>query len=200
MLNRVSYILLLGLLTLCAFLYINYSRQVDQPEATFVGVDRCRVCHESARFGGQFGIWANSAHAHAAQALAGDSARAYLAAGKGNPAACLSCHTTLGRAAQNEKEKRMLAEGVGCERCHGAGSTYADFHTMVNRSRFTSSGGVVGSLQDCYQCHARQPHQGDASVCPFQRTPFNADSAWKSIRHPIVAGARTFDTVFKTTK
>lgn len=191
MLNRISYILLLGLLTLCAFLYINFA-QTEMPPARSVGTERCRTCHEAASFGDQFAIWQQSAHSRAYTLLSTDSAKKILATGR-TIESCLGCHSTLGRPAANPAEAPLLEEGVGCERCHGPGSNYSDFNTMIDRERFTSRGGVTGSLEDCHQCHSRQSG-GDA--CPFERTSFNADSAWKRIAHPATR-KRTNDTLLK---
>jgi hypothetical protein len=187
MLNRFSYIFLLGLLALAALLYIQYARIHDEGPQRFTGVDRCRVCHEAASTGSQFKVWLNGPHAHAHKAIETDSAKALLArAGSGFTIdSCLGCHSTLGRSAGSEIETRLVTEGVGCERCHGPGSNYADYNTMMHRPEFTSHGGVVGSLRDCYQCHAASVGPGTRH-CPFQRTAFNADTAWRFIKHPLV--------------
>jgi hypothetical protein len=65
---------------------------------------------------------------------------------------------------------------------------------MRERTAFTANGGAAGSLEDCYQCHAADPATADRH-CPFQRSPFIADSAWSAIRHPVNARAQKPDTV-----
>ena len=194
MLNRFSYIFLLGVLALAAFIYINYSRESDDGPPQFTGVDRCRVCHEAASSGAQFRLWEKSPHATARNVLESDSARRYIREHKLTVDSCLSCHTTLGRPAANETEKGLLTEGVGCERCHGAGSDYAFYNVMRDRSAFTSRGGNVGSLKDCNQCHATDPAKTEHH-CPFQYDTFNADSAWPRIRHPLFKNNTASDTV-----
>jgi len=192
MLNRLSYIFLLGTLALLAVLYIAYNRQ-DEAPARYMGIDRCRVCHEAASSGAQTKVWLRSAHSRAYQALESDSAKTIIAKLGGTNADCLRCHTTLGRAPQNEIERHLTMEGVSCERCHGPGSNYAYHEIMRHRSSFTAEGGVVGSLRDCYQCHAASVAT-DSAHCPFQYTDFNADSAWLQVRHPLPANPTRPDT------
>lgn len=196
MLNRISYILLLGLLTISAFLYITFSRKQDLPPSRLTGVERCADCHAATRFGDQYGIWRESAHARAYSTLWSDTARSYIAAHRLSIDSCLSCHTTLGRRTAFAGDSLLLTEGVGCERCHGPGSNYADFNTMSNRSTFISRGGIRGTLRDCSQCHSPQADHGHAP-CPFERAPFNADSAWNRIAHPAPTARRLWDTIFK---
>lgn len=184
MLNRFTYIFLLGLLAMLAFLYIHYSRMSTEGPQQFTSVERCRVCHEAASAGAQFKIWQRSPHAAAYTILESDSARAYLSRTKLSVDSCLACHTTLGRPAANDLEMRLVAEGVGCERCHGPGSNYSYYNTMREPATFKGHGGVAGSLDDCYQCHAASVGP-DTRHCPFQTTAFNADTAWKQIAHPV---------------
>jgi hypothetical protein len=185
MLNRLSYILVLGTLALAAIVYIAYRRNSGAPPH-YTGTERCRVCHEAARAGAQFKTWLASAHARAFTSLGSDSAKRYLAASNIAIDSCLSCHTMLGRAPQNDAERALDAEGIGCERCHGPGSNYDTYEIMSHRASFTANGGVVGSLKDCYQCHAASV-KTNAIHCPFQYNDFNADSAWLRIRHPLPA-------------
>lgn len=195
MLNRFSYIFLLGLIAIAAFLFIYFSADNGTAGLRYVGAERCGVCHEAASLGGAFKVWKSGPHAQAFNVLASDSARAYLAGHADRRlASCLGCHTTLGYEAHNEPERLLNAEGVSCERCHGAGSGYSDYNIMLDRAAFTAHGGVVGTLRDCYQCHAADPAATD-NHCPFQQAPFSADSAWPAIRHPLPPAGRRPDTV-----
>lgn len=187
MLNRFSYVFLLALIAIVAFLFVYFTGD-NSDEARYVGVERCRVCHEAASLGAQFKIWASGPHATAYSVLESDSAKAYLASHNVTTASCIGCHSTLGRPAENEPEQLLNAEGVGCERCHGPGSMYSDYNTMLDREAFTAHAGVVGSLQDCSQCHAANPATAEIH-CPFQHEPFNADSAWQKIRHQVPQAA-----------
>lgn len=194
MLIRISYLLLIATIAIAAYLLVRMSRGIGDESATFTGSERCRACHSSVNAGRQWAIWSSSDHADAYNALESDSARAYLATRGDSIASCLGCHTTIGRAALAETEAALVAEGVGCERCHGAGSRYAYFDVMRERLSFTANGGAAGSLRDCYGCHAADPARSDRH-CPFQHTPFNADSAWTAIRHPVNERAPKPDTL-----
>jgi hypothetical protein len=193
MLTRFSYLFLILTLAISAFLFVNFTRKDSENSATFLGVGRCRVCHEAVSSGNQFGRWLESPHSQAFAALASDSAVAYVKSHGGSSRSCFGCHTTLGRPGLSEVEHALNKEGVGCERCHGAGSRYSYFNVMKDHPAFLSNGGVSGALQDCYQCHARSL-QAEGSHCPFQTADFLADSAWVRIRHSMPEQAEP-DTV-----
>ncbi len=184
MLTRFSYLFLICTFAIAAFLFVHFNRQESRQTPSYIGVDRCRVCHESASSGDQFAQWLDSPHSQAFAVLESDSARAFIQANGGSNSGCITCHSTLGHPAMTEAEQLLNKEGVGCERCHGAGSAYAFFNVMRDHPAFLAAGGVVGSLDDCYQCHARDL-SAETPHCPFQRTNFIADSAWARISHPV---------------
>ena len=194
MLIRVSYLLLIVAIAIAAFLFLRVSRDDADASPTFTGVDRCAVCHTSVNAGRQFDIWRNSAHANAFRTLRSDSAVQYIRSHGDSVASCMTCHTTIGREAFVDTERHLVEEGVGCERCHGAGSRYSYFDVMRDRAAFKTNGGVVGVLDDCHQCHAPDPATSDRH-CPFQTSAFNADSAWIRIHHPVSDRVGTPDTV-----
>jgi hypothetical protein len=194
MLIRISYLLLIATIAIAAFLLVRMSRDMSDESASFTGSERCGACHSSVNAGRQMGLWRNSAHARAFKALESDSAKRYLQTHGLTTSTCLGCHTTIGREALAGSEFTFIAEGVGCERCHGAGSRYAFYDVMRDRTAFTANGGVAGSLDDCYQCHAADPAKSERH-CPFQLSPFIADSAWAAIRHPVNERAPKPDTV-----
>jgi hypothetical protein len=194
MVSRISYLLWFTALAIAAYLFIHFTREDSGPRPAYIGSVRCQPCHESQRVGDQYGIWLHSDHSRAYSALGSDSAREYLARTESTLDSCVSCHATLGRIGVNEAERAIDSEGVGCERCHGPGSEYAFFNIMRDRDDFTSHGGVVGSLDDCYGCHARDIGS-DERRCPFQTTNFDADSEWAIIGHPTP----TSDSATQTT-
>ena len=194
MLIRISYLLLIATIAIAAFLLVRMNRDDVEASPAFTGTERCAACHSSTNAGRQFEIWRQSAHAEAFTVLSSDSAVQHLRTSGDSLASCVGCHTTLGHPALASVDEPLLTEGVGCERCHGAGSRYAFYDVMRDRSAFTANGGVAGSLDDCYQCHAADPATADRH-CPFQRSPFDADTAWLAIRHPVNARAPKPDTV-----
>src|SRR5688572_8287240 len=127
MLTRFSYLFLVCTLAISAFLFVQFNRKDAQETASYIGADRCRVCHESVSSGDQFARWLESPHSKAFSALESDSAVAYMKANNVTTQACIGCHSTMGREGLTEAEQVLNREGVGCERCHGAGSEYAFF-------------------------------------------------------------------------
>ncbi len=184
MLNRISYFFILLLLTVCGYVYVQYMKNNSRIAPRYTGVERCGVCHSAASIGGQLGSWKITSHARAFESLGSERAQRLLANTGRHVEECLPCHTTAGHYGPKGKKDPLIIEGVGCERCHGPGSAYSDYNTMLDRKAFLAAGGVVGSLQDCNRCHIADPSV-DARHCPFQTQSFNADSAWHTIGHPI---------------
>ena len=199
MLIRLSYLFLILTLAIAAFLVVHFFQSDADRSAYFTGVDRCAACHTASSSGAQIGIWRAGPHASAYEVLLSDSARAYLSNHNDSLASCLPCHTTLGRPAFNEGEEALMRQGVSCERCHGAGSEYAYYDIMRDRAAFLAHGGVVGTLDDCTQCHAASLATSEHH-CPFQLQDFVADSAWQRIRHPVPQDAVKPDTVLELRK
>ena len=82
---------------------------VDRATARYVGVETCATCHAEAA-----DTWAGSRHA--------DSILTLDAAGRGHDPRCLSCHVTgMGHPGGERPGLAM----VGCEACHGPGSTHS---------------------------------------------------------------------------
>jgi hypothetical protein len=95
--------------------------QLQFPNATYVGSQRCEKCHQHASK-----IWKSTAHAHAFKALV-TTTRPALRQFDGE---CVVCHTVgfeyhTGYADKaNSIDRNMLLENVGCENCHGPGSAH----------------------------------------------------------------------------
>jgi len=157
-------------------------------ERTFIGVARCKTCHRKPESGDQFGIWEASAHSKAYTALASEEAKA-IGAKKGidNPQTadeCLKCHVTgHGVAAEFLGPKYDIADGVGCESCHGAGGDYYKKATMVGLYKGeiepASVGMVVPTAETCTGCHNEESPTFKG---------FDFDEMVKKIAHPIPEG------------
>lgn len=98
--------------------------------ASFVGVDVCKKCHESDAIGNQYKAWQQSPHAKAYlllnQEKALELAKELSIYNPSGNEQCLLCHTTgLG------KNPALWEDGVGCESCHGPGSLYNSFESHV---------------------------------------------------------------------
>src|SRR5512135_3809396 len=93
-------------------------------EPTYVGAQKCQICHKTEKQGQQFPLWQQSKHSKSFEALskpeAAEKAKALgcTTAPPDSPM-CLKCHSPLAA-----KVAELKAEGVTCEVCHGPGSAY----------------------------------------------------------------------------
>ena len=110
-------------LVCCAFSH-SYGRD-------YVGVKRCRSCHESA-----YQQWLTTPHARAHHRLSPVESR--------DPR-CVSCHSTAA--------SRGL-EGVQCESCHGPGRGYWPAAIMGDAKQAQAAGLLAGDdPKVCRNCH-----------------------------------------------
>lgn len=178
MLLRVSYILWFSSLAIGAFVAYKLLRDVPTSSLSYLGSASCQSCHASERSGNAFDVWMRSKHTLAYQSMSKELLKRSEVS---DSAECYRCHTTLGRPPITVAEQNVVAEGVGCERCHGPGSEYSSYSIMTNEALFLANGGVHGSLSDCKNCHtlpSQRPH------CPSSATATtNAEALWSQIRH-----------------
>ena len=125
-----------GLIGLLMIQYAIASLAMVNGEHKYIGIKKCKMCHKSKKRGEQVQQWEGSEHAKAFEHLATPEAKevAKKAGVEGDPqksAECLSCHVTGHDAPAAQKEASYtLEEGVSCEACHGAGSSYWKMTTM----------------------------------------------------------------------
>jgi len=119
----------------------------------------CTSCHEHDD---QVNWWYEDAHATAADALLDenpDYLRIAVAYGVGadgmtrGDQLCMQCHGTYATG----REARQVNDGVGCQRCHGAGADYKDIH-QDNPDRSLELGRVAlddlpARASTCAGCH-----------------------------------------------
>ena len=149
--------------------------------AKYVGARACALaCHKSVKQGNQLGLWEGSKHAKAYETLGTPEAKA-VAKKKGiddpqKSEKCLKCHVTApGVSAELAGLKFSNAEGVGCERCHGAGSLYKKLTIMKDRKAAIAKGLKIPDEKTCLGCHNQES--------PFYK-PFKFEEQWKKIAHP----------------
>ncbi len=105
---------------------------------TFVGVDKCKMCHKI-----QYDSWvAIGKHSKALENAKASKDPAFAPA-------CLGCHST------NKSETAM---GVECEACHGAGSDYKALSIMKDKAKAVAAGLVVPTQGTCDGCHDGKEH------------------------------------------
>lgn len=148
----------------------------------YVGVKICKMCHQTEKMGKQFDVWQKSPHAQAFDTLKSAAAEK-IAKEKGLTKAasespeCLECHAITA-------DPKLIADGVQCESCHGAGSDYKNMAVMKDHAKAVAAG--LSDFKDkaamektCKQCHNEKS--------PTKKE-FNFDEMWAKIKHPIPKG------------
>jgi len=147
---------------------------------TYVGAQKCAICHKSEAQGRQFVIWQDSRHSKSYEILtspkAVEAAKGMNVAKPAEDPQCLKCHAPLA-----DKAPELKAEGVSCEVCHGPGSAYRKLPIMQDRAKAAANGLILyGSPEaikaQCLKCHDN-PHG----------IKFDFDAAWGKIKHPVPA-------------
>lgn len=128
----------------------------------YVGVKKCKMCHNGEKAGAQFTKWTESQHSKAFATLAGEDAKK-IATAKGiadpqKAAECLACHQSgAGEPAEHFAASYVAEDGVTCESCHGAGSDYVKMKTMQGIFDKSIKGEDVGfsmpTEETCKKCH-----------------------------------------------
>ncbi len=150
----------------------------NPPGPAYTGVNGCAECHKGPMMGYQFSRWRLTKHALAYAVLttpaAAEMAREEgLAGDPQRSEVCLNCHVTGGGGSGGAfRESFSVAEGVGCEACHGAGSDYSAQAIMIDRRAALASGLKPVTRETCRRCH----ESGHGK-------PFDLEKAWEAIRH-----------------
>ncbi len=162
--------------------------QAEEANHQYVGVKKCKTCHNSEKGGAQFKVWSESKHAKAFETLATPKAME-IAKEKGiadpqKADECLSCHVTgHGEAAEKFTASFVAEDGVGCESCHGAGSDYRKKSVMQGirdeKMKAADYGLVVPTQETCDKCHNEKGTGGKKIV--FKE-------AYEKIKHDIPEG------------
>ena len=174
-------------LAVSVFYALAASAPAEEKQHMYVGTDKCMMCHKTEAQGSQYPIWQKSGHAKAYEVLAGEAAKAAGAkAGVAEPqkaAECLKCHVTAyGVDAKFLGEKYNMAQGVGCEACHGPGGDYISMQTMKGLVSGTIEPASVGMIK---------PTKDTCIACHNDKSPtfkgFDFDKMAAKIAHPIPA-------------
>ena len=157
------------------------AKPAEAKKPAYVGSKGCKVCHTGEKKGRMWEIWTESKHAKSMAALASTK-------GEDKDPKCLKCHTTghgAGGYGSESMEALAVAEGlgaVGCEACHGPGSTYKSLAVMKNREAAIAAGLVIPTEATCTRCHNEEsPTFKD----------FKFDEYWARIAHHIPKAADT---------
>jgi hypothetical protein len=147
---------------------------------TYVGGQKCQICHKTEKQGQQYPLWEKSNHAKSFAALTSPSAAANAQAlGVKDPATdakCLKCHAPLA-----DKVAELKAEGVSCEVCHGAGSAYKSLNVMKNKDEAVKAGLKLYANPDAIKAQCLTCHEN------AHGKSFDFAAAWAKIKHDIPA-------------
>ncbi len=149
----------------------------------YVGTKMCKACHNTDKMGKQFDVWSKTKHAEAFKVLASDKANE-IAKAKGiakpaESAECLDCHA-------KPVDPKLVAgydpkDGVQCETCHGAGSTYKNMTIMKDKAKAIAAG--MTNFKD------NAAIEKMCKTCHNEKSPtfkgFKFDEMWSMIKHPV---------------
>lgn len=150
-------------------------------EFTYVGVNKCKICHKAEKRGNQYGKWLEGPHSKAFEALKSDKAaeiakKAGVTTPPTESAECLECHSPYASSAPEFKE-----EGVGCEACHGPGSGYKSLKAMKDRNLAVEKGLVLLDTDAKKEALCTKCHKADHKYHEIK--PFNLQEFWSKIEH-----------------
>lgn len=145
---------------------------------TYVGAQKCAMCHKAEAKGRQFAIWQDSRHSKSFEALSSPkAAEAAKAMGVEKPAEnaqCLKCHAPL-----FDKAPELKAEGVTCEICHGPGSAYRKLPIMQDKAKSVQNGLILYGSPDAIKAQCLKCHDNPHGI------KFDFSTAWDKIKHPV---------------
>lgn len=149
----------------------------------YVGVKKCKTCHNTKKMGKQYDVWSQNKHAKALESLASEKSLNYAKEnGIADPTKapeCLNCHATAATVDKALQEKTLtMEESVSCESCHGPGSEYKSMKIMKDHEASLANGLIVPTKEVCETCHNENN--------PFHKK-FDYDTYVKKIAHPIPA-------------
>lgn len=152
---------------------IIFAASLFSEEFTYVGADKCKICHKTEKQGQQHPIWEAIKHSKSYAALTTEEAKALAANAPENPE-CLKCHAPL-----CEKAPELKEEGVTCEVCHGPGSAYKKLSIMKSREESVANGMKAYDSPEAIKNHCLTCHQN------AHDKPFDYTAAWEKIKHPV---------------
>jgi DnaJ-class molecular chaperone len=148
----------------------------------YVGVKMCGMCHKGEKKGMMLEIWQKSKHANAYKTLVSIEAEKIVKEKGLKKAAnespeCLECHAITADA-------KLTPDGVQCESCHGAGSSYKNITIMKDKAKAIKAG--LAEFKDdaaieklCKSCHNEKSPS-------FKEFKFK--EMWPKIKHVIPKG------------
>ncbi len=165
-------------LALLTFSLLILSLAAFSQDFTYVGAQKCQICHKSDNQGRQYLIWEASKHAKSLEALtlpkAAEAAKAMGVDKPANDPRCLKCHSPLAATAPE-----LNCEGVSCEVCHGPGSEYKKLSVMKDKAVAVKSGLILYGSPDAIKAQCLKCHENPHGIS------FDFAASWEKIKHPV---------------
>ena len=139
---------------------------LKKKDHAYTGISRCKMCHNSKKWGMIYDKWAATKHATAYATLASKESKAIAKEMKIADAQksekCLVCHVTGYEASAKLKgEKYKMEEGVTCEACHGPAGDYIKSHIKKGSQKQAMADGLIMPTEElskelCQKCHNKK--------------------------------------------
>jgi hypothetical protein len=139
---------------------------LKKKEHAYTGISRCKMCHNTAKWGKIYDKWAATKHAAAYATLASKESQAIAKEMKIADAQksekCLVCHVAGYEASVKLKgEKYSMEEGVTCEVCHGPAGDYLKSHIKKDNKKQAAADGLMMPTEElskelCLKCHNKK--------------------------------------------
>jgi len=188
---RILLILIITFSVVLSYTFLTENAISEQSQREYIGLKKCKMCHNADKSGAQFKQWQSTKHSKAFETLASAQAKEIAAKlGISDPQKdekCLKCHVTaFGIDAKYVSKDIKYEDGVSCEACHGAGGEYWKKQTMEQLSKGEIEPVTVGLIIPdenlCKTCH-------NSESPTFQE--FNFEEMIKQISHPLPAEYKT---------
>lgn len=132
--------------------------KAEVPVFKYIGIKKCKACHNLPRTGKLFDKWLKGPHAKAYATLATEEsiklAKELKIKDPQKSKECLVCHiTAYGIPDSLKGEKYSVEEGVTCEACHGPGEKYWTMKIMKNKKLAMENGLIEPTEELCITCH-----------------------------------------------
>lgn len=151
------WVVVVSCLGLLAFLAARNGAEEAKPPAggKYIGVEKCKNCHQAEKTGNQYAKWQHMKHAEAYETLATDEAKKVgKEHGVDDPQKsekCLRCHqTAFGEPAERLGRTFDPKLGIQCETCHGAGGKHEKAR-IAAAGESDDKGGGFGEEEKAYQ-------------------------------------------------
>ncbi len=139
---------------------------LKKKEHAYTGISRCKMCHNTKKWGKIYDKWAATKHATAYATLASKESQAIAKEMKIADAQksdkCLVCHVAGYEApAKLKGEKYSMEEGVTCEVCHGPAGDYITSHIKKDNKKQAAADGLMMPTEElskelCVKCHNKK--------------------------------------------